>query len=100
MTGIKYIRHWYNVPAKRGMTVRNGFTKQEGKIMSGKGGQYLSVRLDNGVCLKYHPLALDYLIDGVWILGEDYQISHDRKTNFLNWWNRQSDTAKQMMNER
>jgi hypothetical protein len=64
--GMDYIRNYYRVPVKRGMTVRVRADKRQGKILSVY-GSHLAVRMDGEKIRRYfHPGDLDYLTnDGV-----------------------------------
>jgi hypothetical protein len=57
---MDYIRNYYHVPAKRGMTVRVIRDQRQGKILSAH-GSHLAVRMEGEKIRRYfHPKDLEY----------------------------------------
>lgn len=75
-SNMEYVRKYRKIPVKRGMSVRiramyNNPASTPGRLLSCPNGNCAA--LIDGKRYVYHPFDFDYLIDGQWRLGDDYQ---------------------------
>lgn len=65
MSGIEYIRKYYDVPAKKGVQIR--FESDDYGRIIGTDGPHLKARMNSGRVAYFHPTYhLEYLTESGW----------------------------------
>lgn len=91
MGKFEHIQKKYGIPIRRGVIVSCKDHDGKGRVTS-TNGHHLFVRWENEKRSKlYHPLSLDYEIDGVEYLGDEYCERLNRRIDETNeMWARMS----------
>lgn len=93
--GVQSVFEKYAIPVKRGMTVRDPVSLVEGRITY-VDGTYIRATTDrHSQRVGRHPGDYDYLIDGVWKLGNDYIKRLNARWDIVNdAWNKRITTEQ------
>lgn len=92
MSKFDRIRKWYGIPVKRGVVAIEKGRAECGRVTSTDGSR-VRVRWQGEKHSRiYHPLSLDYEIDGVKYSGDEYCERLNKRIDETNErWNRDGD---------